>query len=80
MIIAWKKKKYSNTLYQEEFSKYIDSNNYFNIFKKAKILTNKDITIIAFIAKVKEDFTILFKCIDNVYSLMFCIINKEHFG
>ena len=74
-----KKKKYLNTSYQEEFSKYIDSNNYFNIFKKAKILTNKDITIIAFIAKVKEDFTILFQCIDNVYSLKepFYVLTKK---
>ena len=62
------KKSYNTNLqFQKEFFNFIRHEKYSNIFKGLEA-TSKEKIIIEFICKIKEDFQMLFDCIDIIYS------------
>lgn len=63
------KKRYQDSCLQKQLLSYIEYDKYTKIFQPAKIFTAKEILLLSFISKIKNDFSVLFKCINLVYSL-----------
>ena len=63
------KKNYANVQVQEDFFTYINYQKFLKIFEGEKVITAKEIQVLAFIAKIANNFKILFNCIGTFYCL-----------
>ena len=63
------KKNYANVQVQEDFFTYIDYKKFLKIFEGEKVFSAKEIQVLAFIAKIANNFKILFNCIGTLYCL-----------